>query len=176
MVVGGATYADAYRRESGIWRIAYRRVVRPSTSLLQRPAKGLSTSTTWTGHNHLMSDRDLPPNWPQAVWVPGTPDWEASATRWLLEQVPPEYRRYDVLRRYPVLLARFAGDHTNASLEAARTGWRSLRVALGDLLPAEALDAAMDAYEREGSRLAAMVGSIEVVSAALRGQRWVPRL
>jgi len=116
-----------------------------------------------------MTSRDLPPNWPQAVWVPGTPDWEASATRWLLEQVPPEYRRYDVLRRYPVLLARFAGDHTNASLEAARTGWRSLRVALGDLLPAEALDAAMDAYEREGSRLAAMVGSIEVVSAALRG-------
>jgi hypothetical protein len=176
LVVGGATYEDAYRRESGIWRIAYRRVVRPFDLAPSAPSEGLSTSTTWAGHNHLMSDRDLPPNWPQAVWVPGTPDWEASATRWLLEQVPPEYRRYDVLRRYPVLLARFAGDHTNASLEAARTGWRSLRVALGDLLPAEALDAAMDAYEREGSRLAAMVGSIEVVSAALRGQRWVPRL
>ncbi|MBA3799637.1 MAG: hypothetical protein H0X18_11220 [Geodermatophilaceae bacterium] len=47
---------------------------------------------------------------------------------------------------------------------------------LGDHLPAEALDAAMDAYEREGSRLAAVARSVEVVSAALRGQRWVPRL
>lgn len=123
-----------------------------------------------------MTSRDLPPGWPEAVWPPGTPDWEASATNWLLEQVPPEYRRYDVLRRYPVLLARFASDHTGAALEAARSGWRSLRVDLVDLLPAEALDAAMNAYEREGSRLAAVARSVEVVSAALRGQRWVPRL
>ncbi len=123
-----------------------------------------------------MCSRDLPPNWPPAVWAPGTPDWEASATRWLLDQVPPEYRRYDVLRRYPVLLARFAADHTRAAHEAARSGWRSLRVDLGDQLPAGALDAAMDAYEREGSRVAAVARSIEVVSAALRGERWVPRL
>lgn len=123
-----------------------------------------------------MSDRDLPPNWPEAVWPPGTPDWEASATKWLLDQVPPEYRRYDVLRRYPMMLARFASDHTTAALEAARNGWRSLRVELGDELPAEALEAAMDAYEREGSRLTAVARSVEVVSAALRGRRWVPRL
>ena len=123
-----------------------------------------------------MTSRDLPPSWPEAVWPPGTPDWEGSAARWLLDQVPPEYRRYDVLRRYPVLLARFAGDHTTAALEAARTGWRSLRVDLNSQLPAEALDAAMDAYEREGSRLTAVARSVEVVSAALRGQRWVPRL
>ncbi len=124
----------------------------------------------------MVSAQDVPQGWPEAVWVPGTPDWEATATRWLLDQVPPEYRRYDVLRRYPVLLARFAGDHTGAALEAARNGWRSLRVDLGEQLPAEALDAAMDAYEREGSRVAAVARSIEVVSAALRGERWVPRL
>lgn len=123
-----------------------------------------------------MSDRDLPPTWPEAVWAPDTPDWEDSAASWLLDQVPPEYRRYDVLRRYPVLLARFAADHTTAALEAARTGWRSLRVDLGSHLPIEALDAAMDAYEREGARLAAVARSVEVVSAALRGERWVPRL
>lgn len=96
--------------------------------------------------------------------------------RWLLDQVPPEYRRYDVLRKYPVLLARFAGDHVSAALEAARAGWRSLRVDLAGLLPAEAMDAAMDAYEREGSRLSALGRSVEVVSAALQGKRWVPRL
>lgn len=123
-----------------------------------------------------MSPAELPPSWPEVVWPPGSPEWEDSATRWLLEQVPPEYRRYDVLRRYPVLLARFARDHTSAALEAARAGWRSLRVDLADQIPAEALDAAMDAYEREGSRLAAVARSVEVVSAALRGERWVPRL
>lgn len=123
-----------------------------------------------------VSTRDLPPSWPEAVWPPGTPDWEDSACRWLLDQVPPEYRRYDVLRRYPVLLARFAGDHSSAALEAARTGWRSLRVDLADQIPTEALDAAMDAYEREGSRLAGITRSVEVVAAALRGERWVPRL
>jgi len=123
-----------------------------------------------------MPSRDLHPNWPESVWPPDTPDWENSAASWLLDQVPPEYRRYDVLRKYPVLLARFAADHTSAALEAARTGWRSLRVDLGRQLPAEALDAAMDAYEREGSRLAAVARSVDVVSAALRGERWVPRL
>ncbi|MDQ4038789.1 MAG: hypothetical protein M3313_10695 [Actinomycetota bacterium] len=123
-----------------------------------------------------MTRPELPPSWPEAVWPPGVQDWEDSAAKWLLDQVPPEYRRYDVLRRYPVLLARFAADHTSAALEAARTGWRCLRVDLGSLLPVEALDAAMDAYEREGSRLAAVARSVEVVSAALRGERWVPRL
>jgi hypothetical protein len=49
-------------------------------------------------------------------------------------------------------------------------------VDLGDERPAEALEAAMDAYEREGSRLTAVARSVEVVSAALRGRRWVPRL
>lgn len=123
-----------------------------------------------------MTTRELPPSWPEVVWPPDTDDWETSAVRWLLEQVPPEYRRYDVLRKYPVVLARFAGDHISAALEAARTGWRSLRVDLGDQLPAEALDAAMDAYEREGARLAGLGRSVEVVSAALQGKRWVPRL
>lgn len=90
--------------------------------------------------------------------------------------MPPEYRRYDVLRRYPVLLARFAADHTAAALEAARSGWRTMRVDLKDVLPTEALDAAMDAYEREGSRLVGVARSVDFVSSALRGQRWIPRL
>lgn len=81
-----------------------------------------------------------------------------------------------MLRRYPVLLARFAGDHVAAGLEAARKGWRTVRVELADHLPSEAIEAAIAAYEREGARLGAAARGVDVVAAALRGEQWVPRL
>ena len=95
---------------------------------------------------------------------------------WLYDLEPPDYRAHEVLRRYPALLARFAADHVRAGLEAAREGWRTVRVELADELPAEAIEAAMVAYEREGTRLAAAARGVEVVAGALRGERWVPRL
>jgi hypothetical protein len=98
----------------------------------------------------------LPPGWPQEVRPPGAPDWEQSAVAWLF--------------------ARFAGDHVAAGLEAARTGWRTVRVELADQLPPDAIEAAMVAYEREGARLAAAARGVDVVAGALRGERWVPRL
>ena len=107
---------------------------------------------------------------------PGAPDWERTAVAWLYDLVPPDYRSHEVLRRYPVLLARFAGDHVAAGLEAARKGWRTVRVELADQLPPDAIEAAMVAYEREGARLAAAARGVEVVAGALRGERWVPRL
>ena len=121
-------------------------------------------------------DATLPPGWPDEVRPPGGPDWERSAVAWLFDLVPPDYRAHEVLRRYPVLLARFAADHVSAGLEAARKGWRTLRVELADHLPAEAIEAAMAAYEREGARLARAARGVEVVAGALRGDRWVPRL
>ena len=117
-----------------------------------------------------------PPGWPEVVRPPGAPDWERTAVVWLFDLVPPDYRAHEVLRRYPVLLARFARDHVAAGLEAARTGWRTVRVDLADHLPAEAMEAAMAAYEREGARLAAASRAVTVVAAALGGERWVPRL
>ncbi len=95
---------------------------------------------------------------------------------WLYDYVPADYRAYDVLRRYPVLLARLAGEQVEASLQAARAGWRTVRSELRDELPPEAMDAAMQAYEREGHRLTELARAVAVVTAALRGHRWVPRL
>ena len=121
-------------------------------------------------------DAAVPPGWPEQVRPPGAPDWERTAVAWLYDLVPPDYRAHEVLRRYPVLLARFAADHVAAGLEAARAGWRTVRVELADHLPVEAIEAAMRAYEREGARLAAAARGVEVVAGALRGERWVPRL
>src|SRR5690349_24894051 len=118
----------------------------------------------------------LPPGWPDEVRPPGAPDSQRTAVAWLFDLVPHDYRAHEVLRRYPVLLARFAGDHVSAGLEAARAGWRTVRVDLADLLPADAIEAAIAAYEREGTRLAAAARGIDVVAGALRGEKWVPRL
>ena len=89
--------------------------------------------------------------------------------------MPADYRAHEVLRRYPVLLARFAADHVAAGLEAARKGWRTVRVELADQLPAEAIEAAMTAYEREvlgWPRPRAGRGG----GGCASGERWVPRL
>jgi len=121
-------------------------------------------------------DATVPPGWPVEVRPVGAPDWERTAVAWLFDLVPPDYRAHEVLRRYPVLLARFAAGHVAAGLEAARAGWRTVRVELADQLPAEAIEAAVTAYEREGTRLAAAARGVEVVGGALRGEKWVPRL
>ena len=95
---------------------------------------------------------------------------------WLFDLVPPDYRAHEVLRRYPVVLARFAAGHVGAGVQAARDGLRTVRADLADAVPPEVVDAAIGAYEREGRRLVRAGRQVALVSAALRGERWVPRL
>jgi hypothetical protein len=124
-----------------------------------------------------VSTRDLvPPGWPPEVLPPQADGWERSAVAWLYDLCPPDYRSHDVLRRYPVLLARFAAQHVAAGVAAAREGLRTLRAETAGELPPEAVDAAVGAYEREGRRLQRAGSQVALVAAALRGQRWVPRL
>ena len=118
----------------------------------------------------------VPPGWPRAVQPPGTPEWEQSAASWLLDLCPPDYRALDVLRRYPVVLARFAAHCVEAQVEASRRGFATARAELRDLVPPEALAATMAAYEREGARLVATGREVRLVREALEGGRWVPRL
>ena len=83
---------------------------------------------------------------------------------------------HEVLRRYPVLLARFAAGHVRSAVDAARDGIRTARAELRDVVPPEAVEAAIAAYEREGRRLVTTGRQIGLVDAALRGERHVPRL
>jgi hypothetical protein len=107
---------------------------------------------------------------------PGSADWADGAVKWLLDQCPPEYRAYEVLRLYPVALSRLAVHHVDAELTAARRGYASARAALRELLPAEAIDRVLVAYEREGARLTALQRSVDLVDQALRGRQFRPRL
>jgi hypothetical protein len=118
----------------------------------------------------------VPPGWPPEVRSPDSPDWETSAVSWLLDAVPPDYRAYGVLRRHPLALARMARHNVQASVEAARTGYRGAAVELKEHLPPHAIEAVLDAYRQEGPRLVRLAEAIELVERALKGEHFVPRL
>src|SRR5512139_2003333 len=86
---------------------------------------------------------------------------------WLLEVVPPEYRHYGVLRRHPPALARLAREHVEGCLEAARNGFRTARVDLNKAMPPHAVQAVLEVYRTEGTRLAALAKSVALVETAL---------
>ena len=124
-----------------------------------------------------MGPRELvPPGWPPEVLPPQAPDWGRSAVGWLFDLCPADYRAHEVLRRHPVVLARFAAGHVGAAVEAARNGIRTVRADLKGLVAPEVVDAAIAAYEREGRRLLVVGRQVALVDAALRGERHVPRL
>lgn len=118
----------------------------------------------------------VPPGWPEQVLPPQAEDWERSAVGWLFDLCPSEYRAHEVLRRHPVVLARFAAGHVEAAVEAARNGIRTTRAELKGIVGNDVVDAALAAYEREGRRLVQVGRQIALVDAALRGERHVPRL
>lgn len=118
----------------------------------------------------------VPVGWPAQVHPPESPEFEPTAVSWLLDQCPPDYRAYGVLRRYPVVLARFAGDHVHAAIQAARAGLAGVRADLAGLVPPEAVEAAVAAYERELARLTSTSRAVALVDEALRGRRFRAKL
>lgn len=123
-----------------------------------------------------MSQPPTPPGWPDGVRPPGAPDWERTAIGWLFDQCPGDYRSYDVLRAHPLVLARFAAHHVGSAVDAARRGLAVARTELRDAVPPHAIEAAVQAYEREGARLLAVQRAVGLVEDALRGRRYVPRI
>lgn len=111
----------------------------------------------------------VPPGWPEGVPPPGAPDWQRRVVGWLYDLCPPDYRGYDVLRRYPVGLARLAGEQVAAAAVAARAGLASVRGELRTVVPAGALEELVAVYERELDRLARAERAVRAVRAALSG-------
>lgn len=118
----------------------------------------------------------VPPGWPTGVHPPGSQEFERTAVTWLLDVVPPDYRLYGVLRRYPLALATMAAHHTQACVEGARRGYRTARTELAGALPPHALDTVLAAYRAEGQRLVETVQAVELIAAALRGETFTPQL
>ena len=117
-----------------------------------------------------------PPGWPTAVRPPDAPAWERTAVNWLLDQTPPEFRGYPVLRTHPVVLARFAALHVQACRAAVQQGLSEARGRLRDVADDDTVEAAVQAFHREEARLLAVQRATLLVEEALRGRRYRARL
>jgi len=118
----------------------------------------------------------VPPGWPGEVRPPSAPGWERTAVAFLLDCCPPDFRAYAVLRRHPVVLARFAGQFIDAQYAAARDGLSGVRVSLADHVAAEVVSSAADAWSAEAARLARTRRAVGLVEEALRGRTFVRKL
>lgn len=117
-----------------------------------------------------------PPGWPPQVPPPAEPGWQSYAVSWLFDQCPADYRAYDAWRRHPLALAWIATHHIDGQIVAMRTAYRQARVDLGDDLPADAVADVLASLEREGLRLRAASRAAALITDAMRGKTWVPRL
>ena len=117
-----------------------------------------------------------PPGWPPRVRPPGAPGWERTASAWLLDLCPPEYRGYQVLLRHDVVLARFALVHVEACQAAVRRGLSETRGVLRDHVDPDTVERAVTVWHAEDARLLAERRAVGLVEEALRGRRFVARL
>jgi hypothetical protein len=117
-----------------------------------------------------------PPGWPAGVRAPGVPGWEATAVSWLLDVCPPEYRGYPGLRRHPLVLARFALLHVEASQAAVNRGLSEARGLLRDVAGEAEIAAAIATWHREAARLIGVRRAVGLVEEALGGRRYVARM
>ena len=118
----------------------------------------------------------VPPGWPQEVLPPGVVDWEQSAVAWLLDQCPADYRSYPVLRRHPVVLARFAAEFVEGQIRSSREALATARASLGEYVDNDVLDRATEAIQAEGARLVRVRRAVMLVEETLRGRIFLPRL
>jgi hypothetical protein len=129
-----------------------------------------------SARDRRQSSTIAPPGWPPGVLQQGAPDWEASAVAWLLDHCPADYRGYAAWRRHPIALAWITVRHIEAQLEGMRAAYRAARLELADHLPPEALAEVLADIEAEGVRLLAARRSAQLITEAMSGTRFAPRL
>ena len=117
-----------------------------------------------------------PPGWPEEVRPPGAPDWERTAVAYLFDCCPPDLRGYEVLRRHPPVLARFAAVFVAAQQEAAERGLAETRTILDRRVDQRVIAAAVDAWSEQAARLVRNRRAVDLLEEALLGRVFVPRM
>jgi hypothetical protein len=117
-----------------------------------------------------------PPGWPDEVRPPGAPDWEVTATAYLLDCCPADFRSYRVLRNHPIVLAQFARHFVEGQSQAAQEGLAAVRTGLQDLVEPSVLEEATQAWLEQSARLVRTRRAVAMVEAVLRGRTFVPKM
>ena len=117
-----------------------------------------------------------PPGWPDEVRPPGAPDWEVTATAYLLDCCPADFRSYRVLRNHPIVLAQFARHFVEGQAQAAHEGLAAARTGLQDLVEPSVLEEATQAWLEQSARLVRTRRAVAMVEAVLRGRTFGPKM
>lgn len=108
-----------------------------------------------------------PAGWPRDLPPPGTDEFDAKVTGWLLDRGPSDLRQSPV-RSLPLALARIVSHTIAATIDGLRTAYASARAELGDALTPTELEAVQAALEAEGARLLQARREVALVEQALR--------
>lgn len=117
-----------------------------------------------------------PTGWPSQVPSPDSEDWLVPATRWLLDQLPGEYREYEMARRHPILLARLASLQIGAEVGALRLLLARIRVDLKEFLSPTATDSAIEMLEKRLAVLGTLERQVTLISEAIERSGRTPRV
>ena len=108
-----------------------------------------------------------PVGWPASIPPPTADGWIDRATGWLLDQLPGEYREYEVARRHPILLSRLGLLQVRAESSSLRLLLGRIRVDLKGLLTPEATNGAIEMLEKRLVSLAALEREVTLVGDAI---------
>jgi hypothetical protein len=94
----------------------------------------------------------------------------------LFDCCPADFRAYAVLRRHPLVLARFAVEFVEGQRKAAQDGLAGVRASLNRQVSQEVIEAAAQAWLEQSARLARARRAVGLIEDALRGKVFVPKL
>jgi hypothetical protein len=114
--------------------------------------------------------RSAPPGWPAQVLPPDDPEWVRSATSWVIDILPPDYRTHAEIVAMPRVLAWMAATHVDHYQAATQQGYRTAAVDLRGRESPEVIQQVLAVYRAEKERLAAVREGIRAVRRALAAQ------
>jgi len=123
-----------------------------------------------------MSTLVVPPGWPETVRPPGAPDWEKTATAYLFDCCPPDFRGYRVLRHHPLVLAQFAEQFVEGQCRAVQEGLAAVRTTLKGEVRPDVVETAAEIWLEQGAALMRTRRAVGLIAQALRGRTFLARL
>ncbi len=154
-----------------------RRLFHPPVSERRPPrAEASGAPGRWLPRDAPRTALYTPAGWPDAVLPPGAPGWEQTAAGFLLDCCPADYRAYGVLRRHPIVLARFAAEFVESQVRACRDGLSGARASLGEVVSPDVVEQATLAWQEQAAALRRIRREVALVEEALRGKVFIRKL